>query len=56
MSSTSPSTKEMQEQKTNSNNDIVVSLEPLLNIAKEKGFEIEQNKDLIRTYRYGLDY
>ncbi|MFL6462448.1 MAG: hypothetical protein ACJ71J_16150 [Nitrososphaeraceae archaeon] len=44
MSSTPPSTKEMQDQKTNSNNDIVVSLEPLLNIAKEKGFEIEQQK------------
>ena len=36
----------MQDQKTNSNNnDVVVSLEPLLNIAKKKGFEIEQNKD-----------
>jgi hypothetical protein len=37
----------MQDQKTNSNNnsnDVAVSLEPL-NIAKEKGFKIEQNKD-----------
>jgi hypothetical protein len=42
-------TKEMQDQKTSSNNNSgdekVVSLEPLLNVAKEKGFETEQNKD-----------
>ena len=34
----------MQDLKTKTN-DVVISLEPLANIAKDKGFEIEQNKD-----------
>jgi hypothetical protein len=42
MSSSSSSSEEIQPQKTNPDN---ISLEPLIDMAKEKGFETEQNKD-----------
>ena len=52
MSSSSKSEKIQQKQQqyhrqrmTTTNPDGGISLKPLLNIAKDKGFEIEQNKD-----------
>ena len=42
-----PQTKTRTAATTNPNdNDVIINLKPLLNIAKEKGFEIEQNKDM----------